>query len=107
MRGVVDLETYFRFWRCDRCGLWSRCLRADRIAEGLASVGTVREDVARIVGERIGPGLAVFDVGWCDSHHRLDQGGLSIGSDMGLDPMNGRLALMFDPVSLSAILCLD
>lgn len=76
---------------------------AHRITEMAASVGAVGINLAGIVRQSIGTGLAVVDVGGRDGD-LLDQSGIGIGTDMGLEAMNRWSALMLDPMALFVIL---
>jgi hypothetical protein len=62
----------------------------------IAPVGTVGKHVAGIVGQSIGAGLAVINVGGCYGDF-LDKGRIRISADMGLEAMNRRSALMLEP----------
>lgn len=67
------------------------------------SIGAVREHFAEIIRQRRGAGLAVVDVGRRDGD-LLHQCGLGVGSDMGLEAMNRRSALVLDPMRLAVAL---
>ena len=73
--------------------------RTDSVTEVIAAIGTVSKHFTGIVGQSIGPCLAVIDVGRCD-RHLLDQRGIGICSDVRLEAMNGALPLVLDPACI-------
>lgn len=71
-------------------------LGANRIAEVALAVSAVREDLAGIVGQRIATCPAIVDIGGCDGD-LFDNCRVGISADMGLEAVNGWLALVLDP----------
>jgi len=69
----------------------------------IAAIGAVGKHLAGIVGQRIRAGLAAVDVGGRDGD-LPDQCRIGIGTDMGLEAINCRLALVLDPTALLIIL---
>jgi hypothetical protein len=64
-----------------------------------AAIGAIGKYLARVIGQRIGTGAAVVDVG---RGHRdlLDQSRARIGSNMRLEAMRCRAALVLDPTPI-------
>jgi hypothetical protein len=78
-------------------------LDAHRLAEMGAAIGAVGEYLARRVGQRRRPRTAVVDVGWGDDN-RLDERRIGVGTDMGLEAMNGRPLCLTQRASSSSSL---
>lgn len=70
-----------------------------RITEVAAAIGAVGEYLAGIIGQRMGACPAIVDVGRRDCNF-LDQRGIGISPNMGLEAVNRRFALMLDPARL-------
>jgi hypothetical protein len=72
----------------------ARCpaFRTDGVSKVTAPVGAVGKDLAGIIGQRIGASPAIIDVGRRDGDF-FDKRRVGIGSDMGFEAMNCRLAL--------------
>lgn len=74
-------------------------LGADGVAEVVAAIGAIGEDLAGIFGRRIGARPAIVDIGRGDGDFFYD-GCIGIGSDMGLEAVNGSLSLVLDPAGI-------
>jgi len=59
--------------------------------------------LARIVRQGTGASLAVVDIGGSDGD-LFHQCGIGISADMGLEAVNRRLALVFDPMRIAVVL---
>lgn len=69
------------------------------ITKMIAAIGAVGKHLTGIVGQGIGICFAVIDIGRCDRHF-LDQRGIGIGANMGLEAVNGPLSLVFYPARI-------
>ena len=75
---------------------WYAPLCKDSVTEMIAAIGAVSKDLAGIVGQCIGTGFAIIDIGRGD-RHVLDQRCIGVGTNMGLETMNSPLSLMLHP----------
>jgi hypothetical protein len=71
----------------------------DCVTEMSAAIGAVSKHLAGVVGQRIGTGLAIVDIGRGDRYF-LNQRCISVRSNMGLEAMHSPLSLMFYPAGL-------
>lgn len=73
------------------------------IAEVWPPIGAIGKDRVRIVGQRLGPGPAVVDIGRGDGDF-LHKGGVGVGPDMSLEAVNRGPALVLDLMGLAILL---
>jgi len=78
---------------------WYSALCNNSITEMASAIGAVRKYLAGITGQCIGASSAVVDIGGRDCNF-FDQRCVSIGPDMCLEAVHGRLTLVFNPTRI-------
>jgi hypothetical protein len=80
---------------------WGSALGAHRFAEADGARGAVGKYLTRPIRQRVWPSPAVVAVGG-GNRNLFDKGGVGVSSHMGLEPVNGWLALVLDPTTAAA-----
>lgn len=70
----------------------------NRVAEVISPIGAVGEHLAWIIGQGVGSGAPIVDVGRRD-RDLLDQSRCRVGADVGFEAVHRALALMLDPAA--------